>query len=147
MQKEHKTALTKTRHFHEDMKVLVVDDDTFSREIIKDHLSEIGLGSIEEAANGIEAAKRLKSDGNQVELILCDWKMPKMDGIELLKFVRKDETLSDLPFIMVTSVGDVENIKEAILAGVSDYIAKPVDIDTLKTKITSDSLFKKQLQG
>ncbi|SHN05163.1 response regulator [Phytopseudomonas punonensis] len=114
--------------------VLVVDDATFIRDLVKkglrDHLPGI---QIEEAVNGRKAQQLLGR--NPIDLILCDWEMPEMSGLELLQWCREQESLKGVPFIMVTSRGDKENVVQAIQAGVSDFIGKPFSNEQLITKV------------
>lgn len=114
--------------------VLVVDDATFIRDLVKkglrDHLPGI---QIEEAVNGRKAQQVLGR--NPIDLILCDWEMPEMSGLELLQWCREQESLKGVPFIMVTSRGDKENVVQAIQAGVSDFIGKPFSNEQLITKV------------
>nr|WP_288355270.1 response regulator [uncultured Pseudomonas sp.] len=114
--------------------VLVVDDATFIRDLVKkglrDHLPGI---QIEEAVNGRKAQQILGR--NPIDLILCDWEMPEMSGLELLQWCREQESLKGVPFIMVTSRGDKENVVQAIQAGVSDFIGKPFSNEQLITKV------------
>lgn len=114
--------------------VLVVDDATFIRDLVKkglrDHLPGI---QIEEAVNGRKAQQVLGR--NPIDLILCDWEMPEMSGLELLQWCREQEALKGVPFIMVTSRGDKENVVQAIQAGVSDFIGKPFSNEQLITKV------------
>ena len=114
--------------------VLVVDDATFIRDLVKkglrDHLPGI---QIEEAVNGRKAQQILGR--NPIDLILCDWEMPEMSGLELLQWCREQEALKGVPFIMVTSRGDKENVVQAIQAGVSDFIGKPFSNEQLITKV------------
>lgn len=114
--------------------VLVVDDATFIRDLVKKGLRDNFPGiQIEEAINGRKAQQLL---GRQaVDLILCDWEMPEMSGLELLTWCRTEEAHKITPFIMVTSRGDKENVVQAIQAGVSDYIGKPFSTDQLITKV------------
>ena len=114
--------------------VLVVDDATFIRDLVKKGLRDNFPGiQIEEAVNGRKAQQLL---GRQaVDLILCDWEMPEMSGLELLSWCREEEAHKTTPFIMVTSRGDKENVVQAIQAGVSDYIGKPFSNEQLVTKV------------
>ncbi|MBF8160342.1 response regulator [Ectopseudomonas hydrolytica] len=114
--------------------VLVVDDATFIRDLVKKGLRDHFPGvQIDEAVNGRKAQQLL---GRQdVDLILCDWEMPEMSGLELLTWCREQERLKTTPFIMVTSRGDKENVVQAIQAGVSDYIGKPFSNEQLVTKV------------
>ncbi|MDP2862166.1 MAG: response regulator, partial [Desulfobacterales bacterium] len=105
------------------MKVLVVDDFATMRRIIKNILKQIGFTNIIEAEDGKSALKMLQND--KFDLIMCDWNMPEMPGIELLGKVRADEQLKGIPFVMVTAEAQKENIIEAVKAGVNSYIVKP----------------------
>ncbi|MDP3814622.1 response regulator [Pseudomonas sp.] len=114
--------------------VLVVDDATFIRDLVKKGLRDHFPGvQIEEAVNGRKAQQLL---GRQsIDLILCDWEMPEMSGLELLSWCREQDSLKTVPFIMVTSRGDKENVVQAIQAGVSDFIGKPFSNEQLVTKV------------
>ena len=120
------------------MKILVVDDFAEMRRVIKGSLKKMGFKYIMEAKDGEVALNILKKD--RAGLILADWNMPKMNGLELLKAVRQDESLKDIPFIMVAAAGQKRNIMEAVKAGVSNYIVKPFTPQTLNEKI--DIVFK-----
>jgi CheY-like chemotaxis protein len=114
--------------------VLVVDDATFIRDLVKKGLRDNFPGiQVEEAINGRKA--QLLLGRQSVDLILCDWEMPEMSGLELLTWCRAEPRLQGTPFIMVTSRSDKENIIQAIQAGVSDYIGKPFSNDQLVTKV------------
>ena len=114
--------------------VLVVDDAPFTRDLVKKGLRDHFPGlRIEEAVNGRKAQQHLARQA--VDLILCDWEMPEMSGIELLGWCRAQEPLKQVPFIMVTSRGDKENVVQAIQAGVSDFIGKPFSNDQLVGKV------------
>ncbi|HLD66684.1 MAG TPA: response regulator, partial [Pseudomonas sp.] len=114
--------------------VLVVDDATFIRDLVKKGLRDHFPGiQIEEAINGRKAQQFL---GRQsVDLILCDWEMPELSGLELLTWCREQDALKSVPFIMVTSRGDKDNVVQAIQAGVSDFIGKPFSTEQLVTKV------------
>ena len=116
-----------------DMKVLVVDDFATMRRILKNILKQIGLTNISEADDGKTALKALK--GEKFDLILCDWNMPQMSGLELLTEMRSDGELRDLPFVMVTAEAQKDNILEAVKAGVSSYIVKPFTAETVSEKL------------
>ncbi|MGE6792072.1 Response regulator receiver domain-containing protein [Pseudomonas guineae] len=114
--------------------VLVVDDATFIRDLVKKGLRDHFPGiQIEEAVNGRKALQMLTR--KPVDLILCDWEMPEMSGLELLSWCREQESLKTVPFIMVTSRGDKDNVVQAIQAGVSDFIGKPFTNEQLVTKV------------
>jgi two-component system chemotaxis response regulator CheY len=113
--------------------VLVVDDFASMRRIVKGVLKQIGFTKIIEAEDGADALGVLKREA--IDLVLADWNMPRMTGIELLKAVRDDESLKDAPFIMVTAEGQKDNVVEAVQAGVSNYIMKPFTPQTLEEKV------------
>jgi CheY-like chemotaxis protein len=114
--------------------VLVVDDASFIRDLVKKGLRDHFPGiQIEEAINGRKAQQILARQ--PFDLILCDWEMPELSGLELLGWCREQESLKTTPFIMVTSRGDKENVVQAIQAGVSDFIGKPFSSDQLITKV------------
>jgi two-component system chemotaxis response regulator CheY len=115
------------------MKVLVVDDFATMRRIVKGVLKQLGFSDIIEAENGSSALDELKKE--KVGLIVSDWNMPKMTGLDLLKAVRGDERLKSIPFIMVTAEGQKENVLEAVKAGVSNYIVKPFTPETFNEKL------------
>ncbi|MBW2058923.1 MAG: chemotaxis response regulator CheY [Deltaproteobacteria bacterium] len=115
------------------MKILVVDDFATMRRIIKNVLREIGYNNIVEADDGATALPKLRTD--TIDFVIADWNMPNMTGLELLKAVRSDEALKDIPFLMVTAEAQKDNIIEAIQAGVSNYVVKPFTPETLREKI------------
>ncbi len=115
------------------MKILIVDDFATMRRIVKNILKQLGYTNFVEAQDGKEALKILKSQ--HIDFIVSDWNMPNMSGLELLKAVRADEALKDIPFLMVTAEALKENIVEAVKAGVSNYIVKPFTAETLSKKI------------
>jgi len=115
------------------MKVLVVDDFATMRRIVKNILSQLGFKNIIEADDGTTALEILKKE--PVDMIISDWNMPKMTGLELLKAVRADASLSDIPFIMVTAEAQQDNIILAVKAKVSQYVVKPFTAETLGEKI------------
>jgi two-component system chemotaxis response regulator CheY len=115
--------------------VLVVDDYSTMRRIIKNLLNQIGFQNVEEADNGATAYDKLRAQ--KFGLVISDWNMEPMTGLELLKLVRADSALKTLPFIMVTAESKTENVVAAKQAGVSNYIVKPFNAETLKTKIAS----------
>ena len=120
------------------MKVLIVDDFATMRRIVRNVLKQVGLTSIVEADNGKAALKVLKKES--IDLILCDWNMPEMSGIDLLKAVKSDDALKNIPFVMVTAEAQKENILEAVKAGVSSYIVKPFTAETVSEKL--NTIFK-----
>lgn len=115
------------------MKILVVDDFSTMRKIIKNLLKQAGYKNIVEAEDGGEALKVVKSE--KVDFIISDWNMPNMNGLEFLKAVRADSESSSLPFLMVTAEGLQENVVAAVKAGVSNYVVKPFTAEVLDEKI------------
>ena len=122
-----------------DMKILVVDDFSTMRRIIKNLLRDLGFTNIDEADDGSTGLPKLQN-GN-FDFLVTDWNMSGMTGIELLKAVRADENLSSLPVLMVTAESKREQIIEAAQAGVNGYIVKPFTAATLKEKI--DKIFER----
>ncbi|WP_291323368.1 chemotaxis response regulator CheY [Desulfonatronospira sp.] len=118
---------------NKNMRVLVVDDFSTMRRIIKNILRQLGFNNIVEADDGTTAWEILNKD--KIDFIVSDWNMPKMTGIELLRKVRSSEEFADIPFLMVTAEAQQENIIEAVQAKVSNYIVKPFTADTLSQKI------------
>ena len=115
------------------IKVLVVDDMSTMRRILKNVLRQIGFSDIIEAENGQDALTKLKSGG--FGLVISDWNMPVMQGIELLRAVRADADLKTLPFLMVTGEAQKENLIEAVQVGVSSYVVKPFTAELLQGKL------------
>ena len=115
------------------LKVLVVDDMSTMRRIVKNVLKQIGFSNMVEAENGQDALSKLKE--GDIGLIVSDWNMPVMQGIELLRAVRADPELKHLPFLMVTAEAQKENIIEAVQAGVSNYVVKPFTAEALQEKL------------
>ena len=111
------------------LKVLVVDDSSTMRRIVKNILKQIGFSDITQAENGKDAFTKLKEGG--FGLVVSDWNMPVMQGIELLRAVRADAELKDLPFLLVTAEAQKEHIIEAAQAGVSNYVVKPFTAEAL----------------
>jgi two-component system chemotaxis response regulator CheY len=115
------------------MPVLVVDDYNTMIRIIRNLLKQIGFADIDDAADGSAALARMRE--KKYGLVISDWNMEPMTGYELLKEVRADPGLSKTPFIMVTAESKTENVIAAKKAGVNNYIVKPFNAATLKTKI------------
>jgi two-component system chemotaxis response regulator CheY len=115
------------------LKVLVVDDYKTMTRIIRNLLKQIDINDSDEAADGNEALAKLR--GGSFNLVISDWNMQPMTGLDLLKEVRADARLKALPFIMVTAESKTENVIAAKQAGVSNYIVKPFNAETLREKI------------
>ena len=116
-----------------DMKILIVDDFSTMRRIIKNLLRDLGFNNTAEADDGQTALPMLKS--GKFDFLVTDWNMPGMDGLTLLKTVRSDDDLSDMPVLMVTAEAKREQIVIAAEAGVNGYVVKPFTAATLKEKI------------
>lgn len=117
-----------------DMKFLVVDDFSTMRRIIRNLLKELGFTNVDEAEDGVSALTKLRGGG--FDFVVSDWNMPNMTGIELLRAIRADETLKQLPVLMVTAEAKKENIVEAAQSGASGYVVKPFTAVTLDEKIS-----------
>ena len=115
------------------IKVLVVDDFATMRRIIKGVLRQLGFDKIVEAEDGSTALDALKKE--EIGLIVSDWNMPNMSGLDLLKAVRGDDGLKSIPFIMVTAEGLKENVLEAVKLGVTNYVVKPFTPEAFSDKI------------
>lgn len=114
--------------FPPDTRILVVDDMPTIRDLVKSQLKSMGFKMIVEAADGEQAMHLLISNfsaGTPVQLVISDWNMPKMTGLEFLKQVRASTEWANLPFVLLTSESERDQVTEAILAGVSQYIVKP----------------------
>ena len=121
------------------LKILVVDDFSTMRRIVRNLLKELGFTNVEEAEDGAVALGKLK-EGN-FEFVVSDWNMPNMDGLTLLQNVRGDARLKTLPFLMITAEAKKENIIAAAQSGASGYIVKPFTAATLQEKL--DKIFEK----
>jgi len=121
------------------LKILVVDDFSTMRRIVRNLLKELGYTNVDEAEDGIAALQKLK--GANFQFVVTDWNMPNMTGIELLKAIRADVTLKHLPVLMITAEAKKENIIEAAQSGASGYIVKPFTAGTLEEKL--NKIFEK----
>jgi two-component system, chemotaxis family, chemotaxis protein CheY len=121
------------------IKVLVVDDFATMRKIIRNVLKQIGFEDIVEAEDGAAALRIIKRE--KVGLVVTDWNMPNMCGLELLRNIRQSPGCAEVPVLMVTAEGLKENVLEAVKAGVSNYVVKPFTAEVLQEKI--ENIFKK----
>ncbi len=121
------------------MKVLVVDDFSTMRRIVKNLLRDLGFTNIQEADDGSTALPMLQ--GGEFDFVVTDWNMPGMQGIDLLKAIRADASLSHIPVLLITAEAKKEQIVMAAQAGVNGYIVKPFTAATLKTKL--DKIFER----
>ncbi|WP_341939255.1 chemotaxis response regulator CheY [Marinimicrobium sp. C2-29] len=115
------------------MKILIVDDFSTMRRIIKNLLRDLGFSNTHEADDGVTALPMLRS--GEFDFLITDWNMPGMSGIDLLRAVREDEKLNTLPVLMVTAEAKRDQIIEAAKAGVNGYVVKPFTAAALKEKI------------
>ncbi len=115
------------------MPILIVDDYKTMLRIIRNLLKQLGFDNVDEAMDGSEALKKLRE--KSFNLVISDWNMEPMTGLQLLREVRSDARLKSLPFIMVTAESKTENVVAAKQAGVSNYIVKPFNAETLKQKL------------
>ena len=118
---------------NKNMKILIVDDFSTMRRIIKNLLRDLGFTNTQEADDGVTALPMLQSGG--FDFLITDWNMPGMQGIDLLKAVRADDKLQGLPVLMVTAESKRDQIIEAAQAGVNGYVVKPFTACTLEEKI------------
>ncbi|GAA6170876.1 chemotaxis response regulator CheY [Colwellia sp. KU-HH00111] len=121
------------------MKVLVVDDFSTMRRIVKNLLRDLGFTNIQEADDGNTALPMLQ--GGSFDFVVTDWNMPGMQGIDLLKAIRADASLAHIPVLLITAEAKKEQIVMAAQAGVNGYIVKPFTAATLKTKL--DKIFER----
>lgn len=117
------------------MPILIVDDYKTMLRIIRNLLRQLNFTNIDEATDGSMALRKLRE--KNYGLVISDWNMEPMTGLQLLKEVRADAKLKDLPFIMITAEAKTENVVAAKKAGVSNYIVKPFNAETLKGKIAT----------
>ena len=115
------------------MKILLVDDSSTMRRIQKNTLGALGFTDVDEAEDGQDAVAKVSKA--PYELVLMDWNMPNMTGIEALKAIRANPSTAKIPVIMVTSESEKSRILEAIQAGATNYIVKPFTPDVLKEKL------------
>lgn len=119
------------------MKALLVDDSLLSRKIQKRVLEEIGVTTILEAKDGVDALAKLESENYEFDVVLTDWNMPRMDGLQFIEEVRKREAGRDLPMIVVSSEGEREKIVHALKVGANSYVTKPFRKEVLARKVQS----------
>ncbi len=118
---------------NQNLRIMVVDDFSTMRRIVKNILKQLGYSNIDEAEDGVGALEKLKAE--PFDFIISDWNMPNMSGLDLLKTVRGDNALKHIPFMLVTAEAKKENIVDAAKAGVNNYIVKPFTAEALKEKM------------
>ena len=122
------------------IRILIVDDSQPVRQLIKGLLNKAGYPHVYEADDGREAYLQLvqgKNTGDRIEFVLCDWNMPVMSGLEFLKAVRNSPDFKDLPFILITGDSEQDKVMQAIQAGTSSYLLKPVIEEDLLNRVTA----------
>ncbi|HEV3483446.1 MAG TPA: response regulator [Candidatus Acidoferrales bacterium] len=115
------------------MNALVIDDSSTMRLILTRFLAKMGF-QVVEAANGREALQRLRDMGRP-DLVLVDWNMPEMNGVDFVRSVRADRSFDDLPLVMVTTNTELEHVAEALEAGANEYVMKPFTMDVIREKL------------
>lgn len=117
------------------LRVLVVDDEPVMRLVLRNRLRQLGFADVDEATDGHDALAKLRADS--FGLVLSDWNMQPMNGIELLRSVRSDPQLKGLPFILATGEGRDAHVAAARAAGVSGYLLKPVEVEALRLELVN----------
>lgn len=115
------------------MKILIVDDFSTMRRIVRNILKQLSFNNVDEAEDGDVALEKLKN--GDYDFVITDWNMPNMTGLDLLKAIRSDARLKDMPVLLITAEAEKENVVLAAQAGVNDYIVKPFTGDVLQQKI------------
>lgn len=128
-----RTLLMSLSSVNKNILILVVDDFATMRKVVKNCLKSLGFSNVIEAEDGVKALEQLKS--HEFKLIVSDWNMPNMMGIDLLRAVRADPAMAKIPFLMVTAESQKENVLAAAQAGVSNYIVKPFTVDQMEAKL------------
>ena len=121
-------------HKRGEVRVLIVDDLTSMRKVLRNLLASIGFNQITEARDASDAVLKLQAES--FDLIISDWNMPTMTGQDLLEYVRADARFKEIPFVMLTSLADRDSVVAAQRSGVSDYLAKPFTVQELEQKLS-----------
>jgi two-component system chemotaxis response regulator CheY len=117
------------------MGILIVDDASAIRRIVRGLLKELGFKNMREAENGRLAMEELKK--RKTDFVVCDWNMPVMTGLDLVKAIRADDELKGMPVLMLTAAAEEENITKTVHAGITNYIVKPFNARTLEEKLNT----------
>lgn len=117
------------------IRALVAEDSEESANLLVELLGDLGIRDVDVARDGMDAFDKIKSAAEPYSLILCDWNMPALSGLEVYRKARASNTLRGAHFMMVTAVTEAARIREAIQLGINDYLVKPLDAETLETKI------------
>jgi len=131
--RQEKKVMTNSREL-QDKRILIVDDDEATRSLVRRVLKRMKIGNLQEAAGGEQAIACLNETSEDIDLVICDWNMPGMSGIEL--FDRVHAMRPELPFLMLTGRADATSVIAAKKAGIPAYIVKPIFPDELKTKVS-----------
>jgi two-component system chemotaxis response regulator CheY len=126
--------------FSQDSHFLIVDDSHAVRSLVRQQLTSLGFRNIVDAENGKEALEKMEGldqVGVHIHLVIGDWNMPEMNGIELLGNMKKNPKFKNIPFLMITSESETDNVVKAIVLGVSDFVVKPFDQQILAEKLTA----------
>lgn len=121
--------------FPTNTRVLIVDDMSTMRKLVRKACSTLGFTDFVEAEDGASGWEALMTAQPAINLVISDWNMPKSSGLDLLKRVRADSRFNALPFVLLTAEAEAHQVKEALAAGVSNYIVKPFTVDSLKEKL------------
>lgn len=116
-------------------RILIVDDMLTMRKIVKKTLVDMGFKNVSDASDGIQAWNMIRAETGAIDLVICDWNMPKCSGIELLRKVRGMKETEKMAFILLTAESETKQVAEAVQAGVTDYIIKPFTPDVMRTKL------------
>ena len=129
------------------LKILVIDDEAFMRQLIVRVLKDLGAGGVHEAGNGSEALKQLTERSNDLDLVICDLEMPTMDGFEFVQELRAmaDPALQKIPVLIVSGHSEEENIRKAVGLGISGFLVKPISGQALENCI-SDALLNPMIK-
>ena len=127
--------MTDFNQVQRDITILVVDDQPLTRNMLKSILKGMGFATVLQADNGTSAMQKIRTE--EIDLIICDWNMPAVTGLDVLKMVRSAPQTAKIPFVMLTAEAYRENVTEAVKAGVDDYVAKPFTPEVLGQKIAS----------
>ncbi len=118
-----------------DARILVAEDSEDSAQLLIDLLADMGIKHIDHATDGIDAFDHIKRAEAPYHIVLCDWDMPEISGLEVHSKAKASNTLGNTHFIMVTGVTEAAKIKQAVQQGINDYVVKPIDIDILENKV------------
>ncbi|MCB0342031.1 MAG: response regulator [Pseudobdellovibrionaceae bacterium] len=128
--------------FDQNINILLVDDMKTMRALVKKTCMNLGFKNFTEAVDGKDAWEKLTTPGSKFDLVLSDWNMPNLQGIELLKKVRAEESTKNIPFLLITAENEAGQVQEAIVAGVDNYLIKPFSANDLKSRL--EAIYKKR---